>query len=36
MDPIDAILAVLTLRVIHIVREDHSIKDDKKAIEGKK
>ncbi|KAH1010974.1 hypothetical protein HUJ04_000423 [Dendroctonus ponderosae] len=36
MDPIDAILAVLTLRVVQIVKEDQTNKDERKAIENKK
>ncbi|CAG9772767.1 unnamed protein product [Ceutorhynchus assimilis] len=36
MDPIDAILAALTLRVVLIVRGDQTNKDEKKAIENKK
>lgn len=36
MDPTDAILAVLTLRVVQIVKEDQTNKDERKAIENKK
>lgn len=36
MDPIDAILAALTLRMVQVVKGDQSHKEDKKAIETKK
>ncbi|XP_066144647.1 bridge-like lipid transfer protein family member 1 isoform X4 [Euwallacea fornicatus] len=36
MDPLDAILAALTLRVIQIVKEDRANKDERKAIDSKK
>ncbi|KAF7285801.1 hypothetical protein GWI33_009982 [Rhynchophorus ferrugineus] len=36
MDPLDAILAVLMLRMIQVVKGDQSHKDEKKAIENKK
>lgn len=36
MDPIDAILAVLTLRVVHIVKGDQTGKEERKAVENKK
>ncbi|XP_050315619.1 transmembrane protein KIAA1109 isoform X2 [Anthonomus grandis grandis] len=36
MDPIDAILALLTLRVVQIVKGDQTNKEEKKALEIKK